>query len=165
MKKKLLLALILIIVVLTAGLWALGSYMMRSSESGFVLVSLKGNALLISDPDVLSYNWTSQEITLTDQGSQRLKSIGDDLYSFSDGFIIKIDGQEMYRGVFRSPIMSAIPSPPQISIMYPSMLFPSELENYHAIRMFYPAFQPSNDQPEKNLRLFQYFEVASKLTL
>jgi hypothetical protein len=154
MKKKLLLALILIIVVLTAGLWALGSYMMRSSESGFALVSLKGNALLISDPDVLSYNWTSQEIT-----------IGDDLYSFSDGFIIKIDGQEMYRGVFRSPIMSAIPSPPQISIMYPSMLFPSELENYHAIRMFYPAFQPSNDQPEKNLRLFQYFEVASKLTL
>ena len=59
MKKKLLLALILIIVVLTVGLWALGSYMMRSSESGFALVSLKDNTLLISDPDVLSYNWTS----------------------------------------------------------------------------------------------------------
>ena len=70
----------------------------------------------------------------------------------------------MYRGVFRSPIISAVPSPPQISIMFPSMLFPSELENYNAVRMFFPAFQPPNDQTEKNLRLSQYFEVVSKLT-
>ena len=164
MKKKVWITLILVILALTAGLWVLGSHLIQPSESGFTLISLKGNTLLISNSDVLSYNWTSQEIALTDEVSQRLKSMGDDLYSFSDGFIIKIGDQEIYRGVFRSPIMSAIPSPPEISIMFPSMLFPSESENYHAIRMFYPGFQPPTDQPEQNLQLSQYFEGASKLT-
>jgi hypothetical protein len=90
--------------------------------------------------------------------------MGQNLYSFTDGFVIKIDGEEVYQGVFRSPIMSAMPEPTKISIMFPSMLFPSTSENHHAIRMFFPGFQPPSDQPDKNLKLSQYFEGVNKLT-
>jgi len=164
MKKSKWISLFLIILALIATLWIFRSYLLPSSEAGFRLVSLKDNTVLISDADVLSYNWTSQEIALTDGASQRLIQMGQNLYSFTDGFAIKINGEEVYQGVFRSPIMSAIPAPPKISVMFPSMLFPSTSENNHAVRMFYPGFQPPNDQPEKNSKLSQYFDRANKLT-
>ena len=119
--------------------------------------------MLISEPDILSYNWTSQEIAITDAASHRLIERGDSLYSFTNGFVIKIDGEEVYRGVFRMAIHSAIPSPPQISIMFPSMLFPSETENYRALRMFYPFFEPPSDQAEANAKFSQHFETAGKM--
>jgi len=90
--------------------------------------------------------------------------IGDSLYSFDNGFVIRMNGEEVYRGVFRTAIMPAIPSPPRISILFPSMLFPSETENHNAIRMFYPASEPPNDEPEANAKFFQCFEDVDKLT-
>jgi len=84
--------------------------------------------------------------------------MGDRLYSFT-GFLIRIDGEEVYRGVFRSAFMSAISDPPKISI-----LFPSEIENHNAIRMFYPGFEPPSDQPEANAKLVEYFEESNKLS-
>jgi hypothetical protein len=163
MKKRMWTSLLLIVLASIAVLLVFRSYVGQPSEAGFSLI-IKDNTLLISDKDVLSYNWTSQEIALTDGVSQKLMTMGDSLYSFTDSFVIKIDGEEVYRGVFRSPIMSAIPEPPKISIMYPSMLFPSESVNNHAIRMFYPGFQPPNDQSENNSKLSQYFEGVNKLT-
>jgi hypothetical protein len=162
--KRIWISLLVVLLTLTAVLWVFASNVVQPSEAGFRLVSLKSNILLISEADILSYNWTSQEIALTDIASQRLVQIGEKLYSFTDGFVIKIDGQEVYRGVFRSAFMSAIPEPPKISIMYPSVLYPSESENNHAMRMFYPGCQPPNDQSEKNAKLSQYFEGVNKLT-
>ncbi len=164
MKKGMWISLLLVVLALIAVSWSIRDHVVQPSEVGFSLVSLKGNTLLISDADVLSYNWTSQEIALTDGASERLLQIGEDLYSFTDGFVIKIDGEELYQGVFRSPIMSAIPEPPKISIMFPSVLFPSDFENNHAVRMFFPGFQPPKDQPEKNFRLSEYFEGVNRLT-
>jgi hypothetical protein len=135
---------------------------MQPSERRFRIIFLENNTLLISDADILLYNWTSQEIRITDIASERLVRFGDSLYSFT-GFVIKIDEDEIYRGVFRSAIMSAIPSPPRISILFPSIAFPSENENHNAIRMFYPWFEPPSDQPEENERLFQYFKAARKI--
>jgi hypothetical protein len=158
MKKSIWLGLLLITVVTVSAVWFLSGQMNPSSEEGFRLVSLENNSLLISDADVVSYNCTSQEITIVEAASQRLQRMGDDLYSFTDGFIIRIDGEEVYRGVFRTAFMSAIPEPPNISILFPSMVFPSETENYSAIRMFFPWFEPPSDQSEANARFSQYFE-------
>jgi hypothetical protein len=164
MKIRMWIILLLIVLAFIAVLWVFRSYVVQPTETGFSLISLKDNTLLISDKDILSYNWTSQEMALTDGASQKLIQMGENLYSFTDGFVIKIDDEEVYQGVFRSPIMSAIPAPPKISIMFPSMLFPSESENHHAIRMFYPDFQPPNNQQEKNSKLSQCFEEINKLT-
>jgi len=162
--RKIWAGLLLILLASIASVWFLSNYTAQPAESGFRIISLENNIPLVTDADVLSYNWTSQEITLTNEASQRLIQMGQNLYNYSSGFVIKINGEEVYRGVFRSPIMSAIPEPPKISIMFPSMLFPSENQNNQAIRMFYPGFQPPIDQPEKNLQLSQYFEEANKLT-
>jgi hypothetical protein len=163
MKKRLWISLMLIVLVSIAGLWIISSFLMEQSETGFRLVSLENNDLLISDADVITYNWTSQELALTDGASQKLIKMGDNLYSFTSEFVIRIDGEEMYRGIFRSPIMSAIPSPPKISIMFPNVLFPSSATDDHAIRMFYPSFQPPSDQLENNAKLVEHFEGTGKL--
>jgi hypothetical protein len=133
-----------------------------ASEPGFRIYSIEDNALLIPDADILSYNWTSQEMAITPEASERLTKIGD-LYSFTGGFVIKIDGEEIYRGIFREYTMSAIPAPPKISILFPSASFPFESVNYGAIRMFWPFFQPPGDQPVNNAKIFQYFEKINKL--
>ena len=164
MRRRFWIGLLLIVTVLVAGLWIYTRYMMQQSEAGFRLVFLENNDVLISDSDVLSYNWTSQEIALSDGASERLIQMGDSLYSFTTGFVIRIDGEEVYRGVFRSPIMSAIPAPPKISIMIPNVVFPSSTPDDHAMRMFYPSFQPPNDQPEQNAKLAEYFGEIKKLT-
>jgi hypothetical protein len=163
-KKRNWLIFMLVFLTLITALGIFRSDIWQPSEARFSLISLRDNTLLISDKDILSYNWTSQEMALTDGASQKLIQMGENLYSFTDGFVIKIDDKEVYQGVFRSPIMSAIPAPPKISIMFPSMLFPSESENHHAIRMFYPDFQPPNNQQEKNSKLSQCFEEINKLT-
>ena len=153
---------LLLVLALVSVAWYFGRNASQTYKEGFQTVSLEDNEILISDSDIQSYNWTSQEIAITDSASQRLLERGDSLYSLK-GFVIKIDGEEIYRGVFRMAIHSAIPTTPQISIMFPSMLFPSETENYGALRMFYPFFEPPSDQPESNAKLSQHFEEAGKM--
>ena len=164
MKRWVWIGLALAILVSISALWLFRGHVAQSPENGIRIVSLENNALIISDADILSYNWTRQEITITDKAADRLEGMGDRLYSFSSGFAIRINGEEVYRGVFRAAYMSAIPESPRISILYPSMLFPSETENRNAIRMFYPWFEPPSDQPEENARLFDYFEDVNKLS-
>ena len=162
MKKIISIGFLLIVFIAIIAAWLLMNDATQPSEEGFKIISLENNNMLISDTDILSYNWTSQEITITNTASERLIEIGDSLYSFV-GFVVKINGEEIYRGVFRMAIHSAIPEPPRISILFPSMLFPSETENCNAIRMFYPSFEPPSDQPEANAKLSSYFKTISKL--
>ena len=136
---------------------------MPPAKEGFKLMFVENNALLISDNDIISYNLTSKEITITDAASKRLLDMGDNLYSLNQGFVIRIDGEEVYRGVFRTSFMSAIPAAPKISILFPSMLFPSETENDNAIRMFYPGFEAPNDQIGAYEKFVNHFEQANKL--
>jgi len=160
MKKRTLTGLLFVLVVAVSTMWAF-STVLHPSKSGFELVFLKDNTLLLSDSDVLSYNWTSQEIFLTDGASQRLIQQGESLYSFTDGFVIRLNGEEIYRGVFRSAIMSATPAPPKISIMFPNVLFPYSIPDEHALRMFYPNFEPPNEQQEKTV---DFLSILKKLT-
>ena len=120
MRRRLLIgaALISATLILAAGLF-LGSGESPSKE-GFTLTFLENDALLISDADVVSYNVTSQEIAITELASERLLDMGNKLYNFT-GFVIRIDGEEVYQGVFRSAIMSAIPGSPRICVLFPSM--------------------------------------------
>jgi hypothetical protein len=159
MKKRIWLSLLLVVVVVSlSALWFFTVYLMPASEIGFRIYLSENNALVISDSDILSYNRTSQEMTLTPESSEKVGKMGDNLYSFT-GFVIRIDGEEIYRGIFRAPTMSAIPSPPEIAI-----LFPSYPESYRVMRVFFPAFQPPSDYPTKNMKVFQHFERTGKLS-
>jgi hypothetical protein len=162
MRRRLLIsaALILIVLILVVGLF-LGSKESPSQE-GFTLTFLANNVLLISDSDVVSYNVTSQEIDITEIASKRLVGMGDELYNFT-GFVISINEEEVYQGVFRSAIMSAIPGPPRICVLFPSTNLQSGIEDNNAIRMFYPGFEPPSDQSEGNAKFRDYFKKVNKL--
>jgi hypothetical protein len=114
MNREIWIGLLLVVIAAILGLWFFRSYILQLSEPGFRIYSIENNALLISDADILSYNWTNQEMAITPEASERLTALGD-LYSFT-GFVIKIDGEEIYRGIFREYTMSALPASPRISI-------------------------------------------------
>jgi hypothetical protein len=154
---------LLLVLALVSVAWYFGRNASHTYKEGFQIVSLEDNEILISDSDIQSYNWTSQEIAITDSASRRLLEREDSLYSLTSGFMIKINGEELYRGVFRMAIHSAIPPAPQISIMFPSMLFSFGTENYNAMMMFYPFFEPPGNQPEADAKLFHHFESAGKI--
>jgi hypothetical protein len=153
---------VMVVLISISALWFLEGYLRKPSEEGFGIYSLKDNTLMISDADILSYNWTSQEMAITAQASERLNQT-EDLYSFSTGFAVRIDGVEVYRGIFREITMNAIPAPPKISIIFPSVIYPSGLQNYGAIRWFFPFFRPPSDQPANNAKILHYFEKVQKL--
>lgn len=154
---------VLVALAVVSAAWILRGFMAQPSNEGFRLVFLKTNEVLISDANVLSYNWTSQEIVISDAASERLLAKGDSLYTYDDGFVIRIDGEEVYHGIFRLAVHSAVPESPRISILFPSMLFPSTAEDSKAIRMFYPWFEPPSGQAEQNAKLLDYFESTNKL--
>jgi hypothetical protein len=159
--KAILAGLVLVVIVSISAVWFLEGYSSKHSGLGFGIYSLGDNSLLLSDADILSYNWTSQEITITAQASQRLNRT-QDLYSWT-GFVIKIDGEETYKGVFREATMNAIPAPPKISVIFPSVDLATMSTNYGAVRMFFPSFQPPSDQPGNNAKVLNYFERVNKL--
>src|SRR5512147_1459430 len=162
MKKLIWVSLLLIAIIAFSSVMLLRQYTVPPKEEGFKLTFIENNALLISDCDIVTYNLTSKEIAITDAASKRLLYMEDSLYSFSQGFVIRIDGEEVYRGVFRTSVMSAIPASPKISILFPSILFPSETENHNAIRMFFPGFEAPIDQLGANEKFVKYFEQANK---
>ena len=102
MKRRVWISLFLILLVSISALLLYQMFITPTSEKGFSIVSVESNTLLLSDADVSLYNWTSQEMTISNAASQRLLGIGDSLYKFSTGFIIKIDGEEIYRGASAS---------------------------------------------------------------
>ncbi|MCW4004997.1 MAG: hypothetical protein NWF04_00150 [Candidatus Bathyarchaeota archaeon] len=156
MKKRIWVSVLLVAVVALAGLWASRGAWLSSSEGGFKLAFLEDNSVLVSDTDILSFNATSQEVILTDQASQRLTQMGEDLYR-SVG-VVKIDGEEIYQGLFRTASMSLIPPPSKVTIF-----FPSDLTDNHAVRLYH-TFEPSSGMQEQNAKVIQYFKETNKLT-
>ena len=100
-------------------------------------------------------------MAITPEASTRLTEMGG-LYNWTE-FVIKIDDEEIYRGVFRTYDMSAMPASPMISIMFPSAFFPFQSVNYGAMRIFWPSFQPPSDQLVNNVKFLHYFEKVNKL--
>jgi hypothetical protein len=132
-------------------------------DKGFVLALNDGSLTLLSDADIISFNLTSQEIAITDNASERLTNFGNGLYNFSSVYVFRVNSEEVYQGIFRSAIMSAVPSPPKIAVLYPSFDYLTNEENNHAIRLFYPNFEVPGYQTENNAKLVAYFQEAGKV--
>jgi len=95
MKKHIWVSLLLILIVTVSGTVWLFKDGFAAPETGFSLVSLNDNTVLLCDEDALFFNVTSQEITLSDTGAQRLKQLGDSLYIFNSTVSLQIKGQEV----------------------------------------------------------------------
>ena len=162
-KKLVLVSVLLIVLVLVASLWIFRNSWLPPASTGFNLVRLSDNSLLLSNADVLSFNSTNQEMTLSDAASKRLLQVGDSLYVFNSTVSVKVNDEEFYQGIFRMASMSALPAPPKIAILFPSMDLPTGVENDHALKLFYPFFEPTSDLADMNAKLTKYFQETSRL--
>lgn len=164
MRKRAPASIILIVLIAVAATWVFKGYWSPPPAHGFNITALQDDTLLVSDAQVLSFNATSQEFTLNNAASQKLMQMRDILYNYNYTVTLKIDGEEIYQGLFRAVWMSAVPSPPEIAILFPSFNFTDDTENSHAMRLFYPYFQPGSNQLEANQKLIHYFEATNRLT-
>jgi hypothetical protein len=130
------------LIIVASVIWAFLTMGNPLTREGFSMYTREDNSLILSDKDALSFNATSQGIALTDAASQRLQTIGDVLYNYANEVSIKIDNQEIYRGLFRAATMSALPAAPTIRILYPEVTADGS-ENYSEFRLFYPKLSAS----------------------
>ena len=166
MKKQVILGVLLVVIVAVAAVLVFQSDLLGSAsedKTGFTMVSLSDNSVLLYDTDILSFNSTSQEFLLTDSAVQRLQAAGTNLYNFTNIVSIRVNGEEIYRGIFRSIIMSAVPEPPTVAILYPSVTIPDCTEKENAMRLFYPSFELPSDMQAMNTKLTGFFEDTNRL--
>lgn len=159
-----LLAIILAVAAIVVYQSTLGNAVENKPATGFTVVYLSDNSTLISDADVLSFNSTSQEFTLTQNASQRLQQLGYSLYNFTNTVSVRINGEEIYKGIFRNAAMSAVPQPPTVAILYPSITFPEGTQIDNVMRLFYPSFTPPSDMQTMNTKLVNFFEDTNRLS-
>lgn len=167
MKKQAILSLLAIIIAVAAVVIyqsTLGSASENKPATGFTMLYLSDNSTLLSDADILSFNSTSQEFTLTQNASQSLQQFGYSLYNFTNPVSIRINSEEIYRGIFRNAAMSAVPQPPTIAILYPSITFPEGTQKDNVMQLFYPSFTPPSEMSALNTKLLDFFGNTSRLT-
>jgi hypothetical protein len=167
LKKQLILGLLAVVMAVAAVVVfqnTMGNASENKPAAGFNMVILSDNSTLLTDADIVSFNSTSQELILVQNASERLKQAGHSLYNFTNPVSIRVNGEEVYRGIFRSAVMSAVPQPPTVSILYPSITFPEGTEKDNVMRLFYPSFTPPDSMQAMNTKLVDFFNETDRLT-
>jgi hypothetical protein len=122
------------------------------TTSIFGLYLVETGELIISDEHIASYNISSHEITLNDEGIEQWNSFaaahgcnetsGMSVWCLnSKQFAVKIDGEEIYRGSFVSPVSSTIPMGEATITYYP---WPLD-DEFNTIGISYYCFDPRDD--------------------
>lgn len=167
MKKQVIFGLLAIVIAVAAVVVyqsTLGHASENKPATGFTMVYLSDNYTLITDTDIVSFNSTSQEFTLTQNASERLQQLGYTLYNFTNTVSIRVNGEEIYRGIFSNAAMSAVPQPPIVAILYPSITFPEGTQIDNVMRLFYPSFTPPDSMSTMNAKLVAFFEDTNRLS-
>ena len=128
-------------------------YVMRPPEGGFGIYLLESGELVISDIEIVSCNKTSHEIKLTDAGVAEMEGIHVPLNGTD--FVIKVEGEEIYRGAFWSPI-SSIP-------YHGTVIETLVTDNTVKIQAGYPPSQFQGEDPRDNPEIFDYLSKLGKL--
>lgn len=156
-KVKILSAISIAAVAVLAALLILASQLQTTTE-GFGIYLLDSNELVISDKDIMSYNKTSHEIKLSEEGIARITAL--DLYQKS--FTIKLGDRDIYSGSFLSRVSSKI---------YSGIVILDVLAVQHSLtdRMTIEAGYPSPEffegiDPRGNPRVLDHFRELGKLT-
>ena len=141
-------------IALIAGLFIF-SNQFRVSNEGF-RIYLLDNELVISDSDIISYNKTSHQIKLNEEGISRIKKL--DLYH--KYFVLKLNGKELYNGSFWSDIDSM----PYTGVAIIDILaIQHGLTNIVRIEPCYPLSFCKGVNPRDNPEIVEYFQRVGKL--
>jgi hypothetical protein len=143
----------MVVLLVIAGVYFILS-IMKPSEKGFGIYLQESGELVISDLEIVSYNKTSHEIKLTDAGVERIEGLQVPLNGA--GFVIRVEGEEIYRGAFWSPISSL----PYHGVVIETLV----TNNSVKIEAGYPSSQFQGEDPRDNPKVLDYLEKVGKLT-
>jgi hypothetical protein len=149
---KLVFAATVVLVVVTASYLLLS--FLRPSEGGFGIYLLRSGELVISDMEIISYNRTSHEIKLTEAGVAKIEGLQVPLNG--TGFVVKVEGEEIYLGAFWSPISSL----PYHGVVIETVV----TDNSVKIEAGYPSSHFQGEDPRDNPKIFDYLDRVGKLT-
>ena len=151
-RLKVLFAAVAFLVTITASYLFLS--FLKPSDGGFSVYLLGSDELVISDLDIISYNKTSHEMKLTEAGVAKIEGLQAPLNG--TGFVVRIEGEEIYRGAFWSPISSL----PYHGVVIETVV----TDNTVKIEAGYPPSQFQDEDPRDNPKIFDYLARIGKLT-
>ena len=149
-------------------IWGLPLLACDNSTDGFGIFLKETGELVISDKHIKAYHANTHEIELNEEGISKWNSymtyetipqLVQTLYN--QEFVLKVDGEEMYRGKFWSMASSAIPD----SIVIEETLFKLE-DNKNTIQIKYGYPIPDNSYTEdiiNNPKVLRFFEKKGLL--
>ncbi len=121
-------------------------------------LDLKDNLADISEKDIKEYNWSTQEITLTTSASKRLNATISEADWFQirvlkSIFIVTVDGQPLYGGVF---IEKASQAGIDFPVIYPET---EQAQIVFQIRPLNNCCIPYQDFENSKKKLIEYPEI------
>jgi hypothetical protein len=147
--------------ILTAlSLWLIMIYQSPTPIGELAIILALDNNKVVSDSDILYYNVTSHEFTLTSECAERLKPMG---WRLAGNFTLVVNAEVELRGIFVPPITSRSYPSNQVVIIYPTFDFSSNNYRVMKIQMGYPWDQPVSLDPRDNPRITEYFDLSGKL--
>ena len=155
----LVLVVMLIGVAMIIGWFILGNQM--QSQKGFGVYLSENNELVISDKDIMFYNWTSHNIRLNSEGVDRIKGMDFFEKLYHKSFVVMLNGKEMYNGSFWSDVDSMPYS--GVAIIY-LLAVHNNMTDTLRISPCYPSVQFCKGvDPRSNSEIFDYFQSIGKL--
>lgn len=146
-KRKHLLIALLMGGILCVTLGCILSKRLQILKEGFGIYLLENDELVLSEEDIISYNETSHEIKLNEEGVKKIKTLNVPISGIP--FVIKINGKKMYNGAFWSPFSSKSYSGIVILIQDNSI----KIETGYPSSEFFKGLDPRN-----NFEIIKYFQ-------
>lgn len=158
MEKKVKIGLVILFVgIAVVGGWFVLSSQLQTSNEGFGIYLLENNELVISDRDIVSYNKTSHEIKLTEEGVRKIEALSFEVPVYGKPLVVKLNDREIYNGSFWSPISSVAVSGIVIDTFVQDNTI--RIEAGYPSSEFFKGIDPRN-----NSEIFEFFRRIGKLT-
>ena len=144
---------VLVVVCITAAGWWLISGPHQTEGFGIFLVDK--NELVISDREIIVYNGSSHEIILTEKGTTKIENLSSRVSLDGIAFVLRIKGENIYGGMFWSPISSL----PCSEVVIQTLVRNNSIQ----IAAGYPHSAFQGEDPRNNSTIFNYFKSVGKL--
>ena len=138
-----------------------------NNEPGFGIYLVESDELVISDQHIEAYYWDSHAIELNVEGIEKWNSYitygGEPKLQytlFGEDFVLKVKGEEIYRGKFYSMVSSASYSG---VVILESLIKLNESQNTIRINFGYGPVLDAGEDPRNNQEVFDYLESKGLL--
>lgn len=129
-------------------------YLVTGNENGTISELTLSERPIISEADLISYNWTNHAMKVTPETQDRLPQQPD---LRGTPFVVVADGERRYIGVFWTMLSSFTPQRPYIVVL------PGHSQHPVTLDIKASWFRPLDPDPRSDLRIKQTLTALGKL--